>query len=489
MTSPIHEFGTPKSTEPEAAPVSKVLDFARESLIAYAIAQYPLYRASWHHRQIAAALERVERGEINRLMIFVPPRHGKSMLTSEFFPPWYLGRGPHRYIISSTYSEDLAQDWGRKVRNQMQDDIHEAIFPECSLSEDSRSSLKIQTMQGGAYFAVGVGGPITGRGAHLFLIDDPVKNREEADSENERRKLKEWYTSTAYTRLMPGGAIVVIQTRWHEDDLAGWLLREHAHENWTIIDLPALDEETESQPLWPEAYSFSDLTRIRSSIGPRDWSSLYMQKPAPAEGAEFKREWLRNYKTQRDNTNNYILVDPANSKGKKSDYTAMWVIGAGQDQNYYAKYFFRDRMNLAERTHRLFDLHRRYRPLRVFYESIGMQADVQHITSEQEHLNYRFAITALNNTKTAKADRIRRLIPLFEAQRIYLPESLHVTDYRGRIQDMVEVFIEQEYASFPVALHDDMFDSLSQLCHPEVVIQFPSADFNAPLIYDDTGIV
>lgn len=472
--------------------MSAPLQFAHESLIAYAIAQNPSYKASWHHRKIAAALEAVERGEIRRLMIFVPPRHGKSMLTSEFFPAWYLGRNPNKYIIASTYSEDLAQDWGRKVRNQMGDDVHASIFPECTLSSDSKSSLKIATDQSGAYFAVGAGGAITGRGAHLLLIDDPVKNRQDADSEIERKALKAWYTSTAYTRLMPGGAIVIIQTRWHEDDLSGWILREHKHENWVVIDLPAVDRETESIPLWPEAYNYEALQEIKNSVGPRDWSALYMQRPVSAEGAEFREEWLRYYRSlPPSGFNTYILVDPANEKKKRSDYTSVWVIGLAADGNYYVRWFKRDRLNLAERSRLVFELHRKYRPIFVFYESIGMQADIQHLMSEQEHLNYRFAIIATGDIKTKKQDRIRRLIPLFEQQKIYLPESQHITDYRGKIEDMVEVFKEQEYKSFPAALHDDMLDGLAQLEDPEVKpkLLWPAADFSDVIEYDDTGIV
>ena len=268
---------------------------ARESLLAYAIAQYDQYRASWHHRKTAAALEAVAAGEITRLIIQEPPRHGKSMLTSDIFPAWYLGKYPDKQIIFSTYSQDFSDDWGAKVRDRLNSPIHTAVFPNSRLKDDSQSKSKLGLTAGGFYFAVGIGGPTTGRGADIFLIDDPIKNREQADSEIERKALKDWYTSTAYTRLMKGGAIIIIQTRWHSDDLAGWLQREHAHENWTVIDFPALDRETETKALWPEQYPVERLSEIRKTLGPRDWSALYMQQPTSSGGGEFKREWLCHY--------------------------------------------------------------------------------------------------------------------------------------------------------------------------------------------------
>jgi predicted phage terminase large subunit-like protein len=272
---------------------SDAIVFARHRLLPYCISQWDGYEPAHHHRLIASKLEAVERGEIKRLMIFMPPRHGKSQLTSEFFPAWYLGRNPDKYIITSTYSQELAEDFGRKVRNQLQDDVFKATFPDCILSDDSQSAKRFGTTKRGTYFAVGVGSSITGRGAHLLLIDDPIKNREEADSDTVRRKLKDWYTSTAYTRLMPGGAIIVIQTRWHDDDLAGWLLAEHSHEDWDVIDLPAVDEH--NNPLWPEKYPLIELNKIKRTIGDRDWTALYQQKPVTEGGNILKPAWFRRW--------------------------------------------------------------------------------------------------------------------------------------------------------------------------------------------------
>jgi len=234
----------------------------------------------------------VEHGEIRRLMIFAPPRHGKSELVSRRFPAWYLGRHPARQFISASYSADLAGDFGRDVRNVVASRGFAALFPGIGLAEDSTARNRWHTNQGGSYVAAGVGTAITGRGADILNIDDPVKDRQAAESTAIRDATWNWFTSTAYTRLMPGGAIVLTMTRWHQDDLAGRLLAEQAAggERWDVLSLPALDAD--GAALWPEAYDTEVLGRIRTAIGERDWAALYMQAPRPAEGAIFKVEQI-----------------------------------------------------------------------------------------------------------------------------------------------------------------------------------------------------
>jgi len=268
-----------------------LLHFARNRLLSFSCALWPGYDPATHHRLIAQKLEQVERGEIKRLMIFMPPRHGKSMLCSEFFPAWCLGRNPERQIIAATYAQELASDFGRKVRNWFKDEVEQAIFPDCQLSGDSSAADRFNVGSRGAYYAVGLDTIATGRGADLLLIDDPIKNREAADSAAIRRKTKDWYTSTAYTRLMPGAAIVIIQTRWHPDDLAGWILKEHQHENWEVLSLSAISEAGDA--LWPERYPLDALERIKKTLPTRDWEAMYQQKPIIDGGNILKRKWWR----------------------------------------------------------------------------------------------------------------------------------------------------------------------------------------------------
>jgi predicted phage terminase large subunit-like protein len=323
-----------------------VTEAARISLPVYARLQWPSYKLGQHLLVMAAALERLERGEIDRLLIQMPPRHGKSMMASQFFPAWYLGRNPDHYVITATYGQDLADDFGRLVRDQLADPLFDRVFPGVGLAPGGRAASRFVVTEtgqeggyehhlsrSGAYYAVGVGGPVTGRGAHLLLIDDPIKNREEADSEITRAKLQSWYTSTAYTRLMPGGRVCVVQTRWVEDDLSGWLEAEHEHEGWTVIRMPAIADEPSDplgraigEPLWPEQYDLAGLARIQRALPARDWSALYQQKPAPDEGLLFQASWFM----ERDPVpivRVFGASDFATSEKETADYTVHLVMG------------------------------------------------------------------------------------------------------------------------------------------------------------------
>ena len=266
---------------------------ARKSLLPFIQYTKAGYIVGDHHRQICAALEAVERGELDRLMIFAPPRHGKSEIVSRRGPAWFLGRNPERQIITASYGQDLANDFGRDVRNLIATSEYAKIFPDVKLSADSAAKNKFNTDAGGSFVAAGVGAAITGRGADILLIDDPLKDRAEADSQTIRDSVWNWFTSTAYTRLMPGGAVIVTLTRWHEDDLAGRLMEEMASggDQWRIMDLKAIDDN--GNALWPARYPLESLERIQAAVGERDWSALYQQSPVPLEGAIFKADGVR----------------------------------------------------------------------------------------------------------------------------------------------------------------------------------------------------
>ena len=447
------------------------LPFARQALIPYTIAFRPDYRPAKLHRDIADALERVERGECKRLMMFVPPRHGKSMLTSEHFPAWCLGRRPNRFIVCATYGQELADDFGRKVRGQMLDPLYTQTFPECSVDPDSASVSRINTQQNGSYFAVGIGGALTGRGADILVVDDPHKDRLDADSIVMRKRARDWFQAVAYTRLMPTGAIVLMQTRWHEDDLAGWLLREHADEGWEILSVPA------EPPPWPEWFPTERLDRTKRMIGPRDWSALYMQSPVPGGGGEFQREWLRWYEGDAgEGTNRYLLVDPAGETRPENDYTSMWIVGLGADGCYRWLDGIRDRLNLTERGNAVMRLHRKWKPTETRYERYGMMADVQYIKELQRRENYYFEVTEVAGVKLKKNDRIRRLIPLFEQHKFLFPHTLHYTDRDGIPRDLVHTFVEEELAAFPAGLHDDMLDALARIAEPDLPLIWPTQE-------------
>ncbi len=267
---------------------------ASENLIKFTEFTFPRYRTAAHHRIIAKQLERVERGEIDRLMLLVPPRHGKSELASIRLPAWFLGRQPHKQFISVSATAELASDFSRVVKNTIDSPEYRAIF-DTRLAEDSQAKGKWHTSAGGLYYAVGIGGSVLGRGGDCILIDDPYSSMQDALSELTRKNVWDWYTGTAYNRLMPGGSIVVINHRMHEDDLCGRLLAQQAAggDKWEVVELPAINEAGEA--LWPDAYPLEALERIRKNSQARFWSALYQQRPAPEDGDYFKAEWLRPY--------------------------------------------------------------------------------------------------------------------------------------------------------------------------------------------------
>ena len=369
---------------------------ARNSLISFTEWTYERYSAAAHHRLIAAALERVAGGEIDRLMIFMPPRHGKSELGSVRFPAWYVGQYPENSIIAASYNSDLASDFGRQVRNIVGSPEYAALYA-TRLAADSQAADRWHTDQGGSYVSAGVGTGVTGRGAHVFLIDDPFKDREEADSERYRDRVWGWYTSVAYTRLestialnsleesyLSGepfeisaekiseekstgllkpieGAIVLINTRWHEDDLSGRLKAEEKRggDKWEVLDLPAIKED---RALWPAKYPIKNLERIRKAIGPRDWSALYMQKPSPQEGLFFKREWVRWFDEFPKNMHIYGASDYAVSKGG-GDWTVHGVFGVDVVENIYVLDWWRGQTASDVWVEKFLDLVRGWKPL------------------------------------------------------------------------------------------------------------------------------
>lgn len=443
--------------QPLPAPTPE--DYAFSRLISYAAYQWPGYRDAPHHRLIARKLEAVERGDITRLMITMPPRHGKSMLASEFFPAWYLGRNPDHYVVSAAYAQELADDFGRKVKNQIEDPAYGQIFPGVSLAGDSRAAKRfhIQDWQGGyehglkqngAFYAVGVGGPLTGRGAHLLLIDDPVKNREEAESELIRKKTKDWYTSTAYTRLMPGGRVVVIQTRWHEDDLSGWLLAEHRHEGWEVLDLPAISESGEA--LWPEQYDIKTLEKIKLAIGPRDWSALYQQRPAPEEGDYFKAEWFKPVQRLPDpkTLRVYGASDYAVTKDG-GDYTVHVVVGVDPDDRIYILDLWRKQASSEKWVDAFCDLVLAYKPMGWAEETGQIKSGVgPFLTREQRNRGAWCAREQFptRGDKSIRAQSIRGRAAL--AGIYYQADAPWWPDLRS------------ELLSFPAGKHDDQVDAL-----------------------------
>ena len=417
---------------------------ARESLLAYAIGMIPTYECPPHLELLASKLEKVVAGEIKRLMVFMPPRHGKSNLSSEIFPAWYLGHKPKHQVMFTTYGQDLADGFGRKVRNAVGDPRHVRAFPESILAEDSKSAQRFNTSAGGVYYAVGAGGAVTGRGADLLLIDDPLKNREEADSRLMRDKLWDWYASTAYTRLMPGGAVVLIQTRWHEDDLAGRLL--NGEEQWEVVNLPAIAEpgdalgRREGEALWPAKYDAQALERIRTTIGEREFTALYQQRPSPLDGALFRRDWIQRRKAPGSGVRIAMGVDLALSTKTSADYTAIVVMARDEFGKLYVLDAVRERVDFPGALRLIRLVADKWNPKAIAIEQVAYQAVVV-----QELLR---STTLPIKGVTPDRDKVTRAQPL--ALRYEQGLVFH---------EQLPSWFEDELLAFPQGVHDDAVDA------------------------------
>ena len=413
------------------------------------------YTPSWLHFEIGRQLERVEKGEVKRLILQVPPRYGKSELASILFPAWYLGKHPEKEIIVASYSADLAQDFGYKTRNLVNTKEYQKIF-NTKLRDDSQSKAKWLTQEGGGYTAVGVGGAITGRGANILLIDDPIKNREEAESITIREKIWSWYTSTAYTRLEKDAAVILIMTRWHMDDLAGRLRQaeKDGAEHWEVVKFPAIalkDEEFRKagEPLWAEKYDLEALQNIKKTVGTYDWSALFQQEPVTSESQEFKPQFLqyRNLEQVRSlQTNAYLTIDTAISQKASADYTGFCLNFVDRENKWNIK-AWKMKLSPMELIDQLFDLQQEYRLINIgIEETIYLQAIKPFLDEEQRKRNRFLRITPLKHNQVQKETRIRGLIPRYESYSIF-----HI---KGHCEDL-----EEEQVSFPKGVHDDVLDA------------------------------
>lgn len=396
-------------------------------------------------------------------MIFMPPRHGKSELASRKFPARYLGRHPTRQIIAASYNSDLATDFGRDVRNLMASPEYGEVFPNVQLRADSKAADRMNTNHGGAYFAAGVGTATTGRGAHLGIIDDPFKDREDADSETLREKVWNWYRSTFFTRLMPGGAVVLIQTRWHEDDLAGRLLEQDGRVEdggeWHVLELPAI---ADGRALWPEWYPLDSLERIRRTVGPREWSALYMQRPQPDEGGFFRRDWFGTWEQRPAHLRVYGTSDYAVTDGG-GDYTVHRIWGVDAAGGLYRLDGWRGQTAADEWIDRKLDLIAKWKPWAWFGEAGVIQKAVEPMLR-------------------------RRMRERQIACRLEWVPSIHDKPTRARgfqaRASMGKVWFERdadlsEFLAFPAGKHDDEVDVAGlmgralDMAHPAIV---PASD-------------
>jgi predicted phage terminase large subunit-like protein len=442
---------SPLPCSPEAA-IEKVLKRrkARTDLVDFTEYTFDRYKTAAHHRIICEQLERVERGEIDRLMLMIPPRHGKSELASKRFPAYYLGRHPEDQIITVCATAEFASDFGRDVRNIMNSTEYKALF-ETRLAEDSQSKGKWHTSAGGVYYSVGVGGVLMGKGANTLLIDDPFATMADAQSEITRKNVWEWYTGSAYNRLMPNGAIIIINHRMHEDDLCGRLLAQQAAggDTWEVVELPAIDDA--GAALWPEAYPIQALERIKKHTLPRDWSSLYQQKPSPDDGDYFRRDWMRWY--NKDQTPKHMRIygasDYAVSDGK-GDYTVHGVIGVDPNDDIYILDLWRQQTTSDVWIETLLDLMKQYEPMAWGEEQGQILKSLGPFIDKRQRERKVYCHRVPYASTTDKSVRARSFQARLSMGKVYFPSDAPWID------DLVT-----EMLQFPVGKNDDQVDVLS----------------------------
>ena len=435
--------------------------------MSFSVLTNPVYTVNWHHAEIAKELEEIERKikakttKTTFLLLEVPPRHGKSEEASINFPAWFLGRNPDKEIITASYSGDLAQDFGSKTRNLVLSPEYKAIFPNVRLREDSKSKAKWVTEQGGSYTSVGVGGALTGRGANILLIDDPIKSREEADSETIRNKIWEWFRSTAFSRLEPNAAVIVIMQRWHKQDLIGKIKEEWGGRDdidLNIIRFPAIAEKKEKhrfqgEALWPARYDKEKLASIEITVGSMNWASQYQQRPILMENQEFKQEYFRYFEEEDvadKDLERTMTVDLAtgDKEVKKGDDVVITTVGKEKGKpNWYIEDVTGGTIDPLQTCDAIFMLYEKYRPKVILIETNAYQKTFKFwLVEEMKKREVYLPIQTVNHS-TKKELRIRGLIPLYKTGVIYHRRN--------------QLKLESQLLNFPMGDHDDYPDSLA----------------------------
>jgi len=437
----------------------------RKRLLPFVERFNPDYNAGWVHKDICRRLEQfsrdVDEKKSPRLMLFMPPRHGKSTLASIAFPAWHLGRHPNHEFISCSYSGSLAMGFSRKVRSLLRDPSYKTAF-KTRLDPDSQSAEAWLTTNGGGYVAAGVGGGITGKGAHVLVIDDPVKNREDAESANNREANWDWYTSTAYTRLAPGGGVLVILTRWHDDDLAGKLLNaaQEGGDEWTVVKYPAIAEEEEEfrghgEALHPERYDVEALQRIQRAVGPRDWSALYQQNPVADDGDYFSRDMIQYFDPEDidlDRMKFYCAWDLAIGKKDRNDYSVGMVVGIDEMEHIFVVDVVRGRFDGFELVEQILDMYETWRPSIVGIEKGHIEMALGPFLEKRvrERGLYEAYFKDLKTGRRDKEARARAIQGRMQQGMVHFPKN--------------EVFtgpLIAELLRFPNGVHDDQVDALA----------------------------
>ena len=439
----------------EALQELKRKEGARSKFLNFVNEVWPTFISGRHHARMAEAFERVARGECKRLIINMPPRHTKSEFASYLLPAWFLGKFPHKKVIQASHTAELAVGFGRKVRNLVDSDVYHSIFPDLALQSDSKAAGRWNTSKGGDYFAIGVGGAVTGKGADVLIIDDPHSEQEAALAQinpDIYDKVYEWYTSGPRQRLQPGGSIVIVMTRWSLRDLTGQVIKSAAArggDDWEVIEFPAILPS--GNPLWPEFWSMDELSKLRQELPNSKWMAQYQQQPTSEQSAIVKREWWKIWEKEDPPPCDYILQtwDTAFEKNTRADYSACttWGIWYNPDDNDLPNIIllnsFKERMEWVELKKTAFQHYKDWEPDSILIEKKATGAP----------LIYEFramGIPAQEFTPGKGQDKISRLnavSDLIASGKVWVPQTRWA-------EELVD-----EIASFPSGEHDDLADA------------------------------
>lgn len=403
-----------------------------------------------------AIVRTVETG--GRLLVAMPPRHGKSELVSRFTPAWFLSRWPRRRVALASYEADFARGWGRMARDLLEQ--HGQRLFDVRVRQDTAAADRWEiAAHGGGMVTAGIGGALTGRGAELAIVDDPIKNREEADSATRRQAVWDWYSQVLSTRLEPGAAVVIVMTRWHVDDLAGRLLDSADASRWELVELPALADDGDAlgrEPgvaLWPERYDVPALEEQRRVLGSAAFSALYQQRPVPAEGAIFKRDWIRYYTPRTEGfdlggrfepdsfVRRFATVDLAVSTKTTADWTVIAVWGVTTGKDLLLLDLVRRRLEGPEIVPALRTMYDRWRPASIGIEQVAFQLSIVQAAQRAG-----LPVVSLHPDRD-KVSRAMTAAARMEAGAVYLPKDAA----------WLEEF-ERELLTFPASRHDDQVD-------------------------------
>ena len=434
----------------------QIKKIGQTDLLSFADHVYPGYKVGPHHRRLANIFEEIAAGKKKRVIVNIAPRHGKSELISYLAPAWFLGKYPHKKVIMASHTADLAVDFGRRVRNLVADEKYKDIFPQIELQQDSKSASRWGTNFKGEYFAIGVGGALAGRGADLFIIDDP-------HSEQEAKQMRpevflpawEWFQSGPIQRLMPGGAIIVVMTRWSKLDLTAQIVnhmvKNEDADQWEVVEFPAILPS--GKALWPEFWPVEELEAKKVGMDPRYWQAQYMQDPTAEEGALIKREWWQIWDKESPPECEFVIMslDAAQEANNRADYNALttWGVFQNEETNVYNIILLnsvKKRMEFPELKAMVLEEYKEWEPDAFIVEKKSNGSALY-----QELRRMGVPVSEFTPGKGQdKIARVNAVSDLFSSGIVWAPD-------RRWAKDVIE-----ECNDFPSGANDDLVDSTTQ---------------------------